>query len=162
MHPLGELAGINTCTLLVEYFEEKTILLPQLWCKNNDRNVKVYYSINVSTPPNKAFVPPRKKSWNLICKRTTSSACVRGGGARGAMAPPRIFRIMFFYLILPLERSKIRDFHDFCCVWPPGFETLHKRWEDLFGSQEFHPSIWELLLNYWHIHMNKKGLHPST
>ena len=44
---------------------------------------------------------------------------LRKRGGQGGHAPPRISRIMYFHLILPLERSKIRDFHDFCYVWPP-------------------------------------------
>ena len=48
----------------------------------------------------------------------------RGGG----QGPPGISKIMYIYLILPLEPSKIRGFLDFCCVCPPpGFESLRKR-----------------------------------
>ena len=46
------------------------------------------------------------------------SACARGG-ARGAMAFPGISRIMYFYLISPLERRIIWHIHGFYYVCPP-------------------------------------------
>ena len=46
------------------------------------------------------------------------------GRLQHSVAPPEISRIMYFYLILPIGRLKIRHFYDFCCVWPPWIQIL--------------------------------------